>query len=58
MKYKALKIDSQRIMETQAAQIQKKIQVELDSFKSSQKGEKHENCKKISQMLKFSLITL
>jgi hypothetical protein len=33
-------------METQAAQIQKKLQVELDSFKSTQKGEKTENSEK------------
>jgi hypothetical protein len=26
-------------METQAAQIQKKLQIELDSFKATQKGE-------------------
>lgn len=28
-------------MDTQAAQIQKKLQVELDNYKSSQKGEFH-----------------
>lgn len=27
-------------MEAQAAQIQKKLQIELDSFKATQKGEK------------------
>lgn len=27
------------MMDTQAAQIQKKLQVELDSFKATQKGE-------------------
>lgn len=30
-------------METQAAQIQKKLQIELDSFKASQKGETFNN---------------
>jgi hypothetical protein len=29
-------------MDTQAAQIQKKLQIELDSFKATQKGNKNE----------------
>ena len=39
---KALNIDTAKIMDTQAAQIQKKLQIELDSFKSTQKGDKNE----------------
>lgn len=42
VKLKAFKIDTAKIMDTQAAQIQKKLQIELDSFKATQKGTKNE----------------
>lgn len=47
-------------MEAQAAQIQKKLQVELDNFKATQKGESqwnaHENSRLGYQHQMFSLI--
>ena len=34
-------------MDTQAAQIQKKLQIELDSFKATQKGKNKKHTKKV-----------